>query len=429
MIVNLEVASVLSQMLDRGELEQVLAHARSISHELSIHPGLNGVGLFIPQLDELMLRASKGLVQLPSGPAHKDSMVHVATEVYETGGHTRVIEDIVRAFPQCRHTLILTDVADNYLGNRLHLGFLKERYEALGLEVVYLKKSSLTARAQECATLLREFAPQAIFLFAHHFDTVANAAISGQSAPRVLYVHHCDHNPGLGATRSDYIHLDVSPPAHELCKSIPALSPIFLGLSIADSGRVAAAADRAGLVGVTCATAYKYTGRCEFSYAEFLAAMFAEGVEKLFHIGEVPQAQQDQIRAEIRALRQDERRIEFVGNVPSLAQSLKQIAPDFFLCSYPVGGGKAMIEAMSVGLPTISPRAPTTLPLICADLSMGVSLTIEKLEEVPAAFKKLRAEKQELGERNREMFDRHYSMTAFHRKLSELILNEGTSAQ
>jgi glycosyltransferase involved in cell wall biosynthesis len=136
----------------------------------------------------------------------------------------------------------------------------------------------------------------------------------------------------------------------------------------------------------------------------------------------MPRAQKNAIQEDIRAMKQDAAKLIFLGNVPSLASALKEIAPDFFLCSYPEGGGKTMVEAISVGLPILAPRAQATPPLICADMSMGAALTITTLEEVPQAVKRLKTEQKELSQHTREIFEQHYAFSIFQKKLLDIVL-------
>jgi hypothetical protein len=417
----------LSQKLTRRELDAVLDTTGKLAYQLCMLPALMGRALFLPQLDALMEDAAKAFVPAAMHPAAGPIVVHVATEVYETGGHTRVLEDIARALPEYRHVLILTDIMENYRAGRLVLGFLKGRFDTIKLEVIFLQETTLAQKALELAAHIARLAPQAVALLGHHFDTIANAGVSGHSAPRVLYIHHCDFSPALGATRGDYIHVDVTPSCHAMCKTVRASPSVFLGLSVEDRGVVEFSA-RKSLVGVTCGGPHKYAGRNEFSYAELLAALFANGIENIIHIGAMSPEQMNQIQKEIDALGQDAGRVIFQGNTPSLTDSLQEIMPGFFLCSFPTGGGKAMLEAMSVGLPLLIPRPGSTAPLIGADIAHGVGLTIKTLQDVPGIVRRLRTEEQGLGRRHREIFEQYYSMPVFRKKLLGLIREgEGSS--
>ena len=44
-------------------------------------------------------------------------------------------------------------------------------------------------------------------------------------------------------------------------------------------------------------------------------------------------------------------RFVHVGRVSHLASALSELAPSVYIDSYPIGGGKAIVEAMAAGLP------------------------------------------------------------------------------
>jgi hypothetical protein len=411
---------ILNRLVDLEQWDMLLLLVRDVARQLSADPDLMGRALFIPQFDELMQRASQVFVQEPVRPTIGDLMVHVATEVYETGGHTRVIEDVVRAFPQHRHLLILTDVIDSYRSGRLTLGLLAGRFGEIGLEVKCLQGPSLGSKARMLAALIAQSAPHTVFINTHHFDSVLSAAVSNRSAPKVLYLHLCDHNPALGATRSDFIHVDMTPLCHQACNATYPFPHTFLPLSMKDAG-VAKRPQGDRLTGVSCGDPHKYMGYCEFTYGQLLGALLSSGVAQIFHIGTMQDAQQMSIRSDLRDMEQDEGAVTFLPDVRSLAEALHLIAPSFFLDSHPKGGGKAMVEALSAGIPILFPRPVSTLPLLNADMAFGESLRIRELKDVPEAIRQLRADREGLAMRSRKVFEDHYSPSKFQQHLMNLL--------
>jgi len=420
MIIRNPEFEILNRLVDLEQWDILLPLVKDLARQLSMDPDLMGRALFIPQLDELMHRASLAFVQQPVRPTAGDLIVQLATEVYATGGHTRVIEDVVRAFPQHRHLLILSDVMDNYRSGQLTLGLLGGRFKDLGLEVHCLQGPSLVSKASMLATFIAQSAPHAVFINTHHFDSVLGAAVSNRSAPRVIYLHLCDHNPALGATRSDFIHVDMTPICHQACNATYPFPHTFLPLSMKDAG-VAKRPHGDRLTGVSCGDPHKYMGYCEFTYGQLLGALLSSGVAQIFHIGTMQDAQQMSIRSDLRDMKQDEGAVTFLPDVESLAGTLHQIAPSFFLGSHPKGGGKAMVEALSAGIPILFPRPVSTLPLLNADMAFGESLMIRELKDVPEAIRQLRADREGLAMRSRKVFEDHYSPSKFQQHLMNLL--------
>jgi len=421
MKLNINGLEALEALLERNEIEAFLKEAQGFVYRMWTTPAIKGKALLIPQMDALLERAARHFnrSQRPRESALQ-LVAHIATEIYTTGGHTRLIENMVRALPEYRHVLVLTDSVENYRQGRLALDTLKERFDILGVEILTLSGATLTEKTAELAGLIESLAPQAAVLTAHHFDVVANAGITGNSAPRVIFIHHGDDLPSLGATRADLIHADLNPASLHVCMTEGLLTPAYLNLTVKDCG-VVHAPQRDTLIGATCGAPYKYSGVSLFSYAALLAALFAAGVEKIFHIGTMPQEQMAQVRSDLAKAGQDAQRIIFMPNTPSLAPALKKVAPDFFLGSHPIGGGTAMTEAMSLGLAIIATRPEGLSPLHNVDLSLGNELVVRTLDDVPAIVTTVRRDRKALGRRSRDVYEKHYSMGVFRDRLLSLI--------
>jgi hypothetical protein len=408
------VASIAA-ILERGDTETFLKRLAELSHRLSSEP-LWGRALFIPELDDLARKAGFVLAPRPTATTKSKVLVHVATEVFRIGGHSNVIEDAVTALRDYRHVLILTAMN----GSHPAVISMKPHFEELNLDVRFLSCSSRTEKARELASLIGALAPWAVLMLASYDDSVAYSAVTGDAAPRVLFLHHSDHQPSLGASRSDYVHVDLTPACHSVCASRPDLRASLLSLTAKDIGTVQLA-DRHPVIGVTCGSPYKYSGSIEFSYAQLVAALFSIGVSRLFHVGDMPDSQKDQICVDIAANGQDPNRLVLLPNVSSLAAKLLEISPDFYLTSHPLGGGKATIEALSVGLPVLFVCPASRLPLLGPDMTFGTAIPISTLGQVPEAIRRLESEKRTLAIRSREIYEQHYSPKAFREGLLHAI--------
>jgi hypothetical protein len=404
------VASI-AVFLRRGNFEMFLNRLSELTGKL-LSESLRGRALFIPELDELARKASLIVAPDSNPPTNSKLLVHVATTVYSTGGHTRIIEDIAATLPDYRHVLIITAMhrSDPTLAS------LKPRFDELSLKVHLLQCLSRAEKAREVSSLIGALGPDAVLLFAHHDDSVAYAGVAGHAAPRVLFLHHADHQPSLGASRLDYAHVDLTPACHAVCASHPHLHASLLNLTVKDVGTVRLI-ERHPIIGVTCGSPHKYAGSSEFSYAQLLAALFSSGVARIVHIGDMPASQKDQIYADIVASGQDASRVVFLPSTPSLATKLVELSPDFYLTSHPIGGGKATVEALSVGLPILYVCPASTPPLLCADMTFSTAVLVSALEQIPAAIHRLETEKSTLAKRSRGIYEKHYSPSVFREGL------------
>jgi hypothetical protein len=408
------VASIAA-ILERGNMEMFLKRLAELSHRLSSEP-LWGRALFIPELDDLAHKAGFIIAPRTTAKAGSKLLVHVATEVFPIGGHSKVIEDTVAALPDYRHALIVTAMDKSHPV----ISSMKLRFAELNLDVHFLRGPKRAEKAKELAFLIGALAPRAVLMLANYDDSVAYSAVAGDAAQRVLFLHHADHQPSLGASRADYIHVDLTPACHSVCASRPNLHASLLSLTARDIGTVQLA-DRHPVIGVTCGSHYKYSGSIEFSYAQLVAALFSIGVARLFHVGDMPDSQKDQIDADIVANGQDPNRLVLLPNVSSLAAKLLEISPDFYLTSHPLGGGKATVEALSVGLPVLFVCPASRLGLLGPDMTFGTAIAISTLGQVSEAIRRLESEKRALAKRSREIYEQHYSPKAFREGLLRAI--------
>jgi hypothetical protein len=406
-----EYVASLAAFVERGNIEMFLKRLAELTRRLPSEP-LWGQALFIPELDELARRAGFVLAPHPNAKPKSRLLVHVATEVFPIGGHSNVIDDIVTALPDYQHALILTAMANSHPA----LISMRPRFQELNLDVHLLKCSSRLEKARELSSLIGALAPWGVLMLANYDDSVAYSAVRGDAAQRVIFLHHTDHQPSLGASRRDYIHVDLTPACHSVCSSRPDLHASLLSLTAKDIGTVQLV-DCRPIIGVTCGSPYKYAGSIEFSYAQLVAGLFSIGIARLFHIGGMLDSQKDQIRADIVASGQDSNRLIFLPNTPSLAAKLLEISPDFYLTSHPLGGGKATVEALSVGLPIVFVCPASRLPLLGPDMTFGTAIPVSTLGQVPEAIRRLEIEKITLAKHSRGIYEQHYSMKAFRQGL------------
>jgi hypothetical protein len=408
--------SSIAASLRHGDIETFTKRLSELALQLLAEP-LWGRALFVPELDELAREASLAVTPSRNRTADAKLLVHVASVVHPIGGHTRVIEDIAAALPEYRHALIITDMANLA---PMELAPLMPRFEELKIKVHLLKASIWAKRVRELSSLVATLGPQAVLLFAHYADSIAFVGVAGHAAPRVLFLHHCDHMPALGASRTDYTHIDLTPACHRFCASRPNLQPFLVNLTVRDCGTVRLV-ERHPIVGVTSGREGKYQGASEFSYGQLLAALFSAGVGRIFHIGDLPKWQRDEICAEVAANGQDASCVSFLPNVPSLSAKLIEISPDFYLVSHPLVGGKATVEAMSAGLPILFARPAGALPLLNVDMTFDTSVQFAELVQIPAAVRRLETEKDILGMNSRAVYEKYYFPAAFREALRSAI--------
>ncbi len=407
-----------------GNITLFLSVTANLFLKLAEHRGVHGKAYFEKGSDRRMQELAEWITKPHVGPTQTNTIVHVATEVYTLGGHTRIIEDIARAMPDRRHILIMTDMLGSFAEGRMQLGALEERFNSLNIEVMWLPKGEILSRAIMLSTMIANIAPGVVFVNLHPYDTIGYAGISGKSAPRVLFLHHADHYPALGSMRHDYEHIDLTNVCHSICRSSELENPKLLPMTVSDHG-VADVNWDGPLVAAVSGTHIKFFGDTGGRYSQLAAALLSSGVQTIHHIGSVIPELENEIRQELRQANIEQNRYVFHGGVPNLAAKLKEIAPNFVLNSHPQGGGKAIIESISLGLPVMYYSPPEKLAIFGGG-EIGACAVFSRLEDAGNAVRTIQEKGQETGRANRALYEKNHSPEVFRKFLLDLTSSQGT---
>lgn len=293
----------------------------------------------------------------------QENVIILATRVYPTGGHSRVIADIARLMGGHRVTVIFTDIYRQVS----YRGQLSRREQDQALiptrSAVILNAPTLVEKIVELHALLNALRPSRIFLLNNHMDPVA---VAGAWAFRsvVDYVHHADYMPAIGSSLEFGAHVDLTYTCHLACRRA-GLPAIYAGLTIPPPATIDPLAPAASRLRIaTCGSLHKYRHPARYKWTDYVAAALATGDSELVHIGPVDDSFIEEIAQALVQAGIDSDRYRAVGPVADLQSELKRQGAQIFLSSYPVSGGKANLEAMAAGLPVLNLVAPELGPLM-----------------------------------------------------------------
>lgn len=381
----------------RLELERALDDARTvdaleaaISAVAALHPDIEkpeilGRQMLCTGLDATIPNIARrlGFADLPLTKSN-DNVCIVGTAFHSFGGHSKVAEDISRLIGAERTTVVLTDV----YRERNHLSLLHPPKGAplQRRATLLLGAQTLVGKVLELHNILAALRPTRIFLLTHHFDMVGPLAL-WPFREVVELLHHVDYQPGLGATLPWSAHVDLTWRAHVACRRA-GLAPVYAGLTVAGVAepRIVPRRDAPARLRIaTSGSPHKFRGGLSHRWTDYAIAALAMGDTELLHIGPVEEKLRAEITEALVAAGIDPARYVFKGLVPSLAAALVDENVDVYLSSYPLGGGKANLEAMSVGLPPIMQLDEATPPLLEYGLPVDAWLRISSPAELPRA--------------------------------------------
>lgn len=153
-----------------------------------------------------------------ASPALTGHLVHVATQAYRQGGHTRLIHRWMTSDPARTHSLVLTGQQGVPVPEEL-----SDAVSSSGGRILDLGGSSdLMDRARDLRRLA-ESGPQAIVLHIHPYDVVPSIALR-EAAPPVVFLNHADHVFSLGIDVADLV-ADIRPAGQRLSLAARGVRP------------------------------------------------------------------------------------------------------------------------------------------------------------------------------------------------------------
>jgi hypothetical protein len=311
------------------------------------------------QLGLLALRGHPTMPAPATGPTPEAGtdrlrVLHVLTQAYEIGGHTRLTWRWMDLDPNARHTVLLTAQGDVPVPEAL-------RTAAVG-RLIELRADSPSERVRQIAALAGGF--DLIIWNAHPDDAVSLAALSAMpDRPRTVLLNCADHVFWLGLGAADQI-AELRPSGGELTRTRRVGSSsrsVRLPLPLPTRERDAdgAAALRAALeigpdapVAMTMAEVYKYGTSDEPVFVSLVAELLATAEElHLLAVGPDQRAPGFATLSE-----RFPRRVHLLGRTAAYASALDTAS--IYLDSYPFSSITATLEAAAAGLPVLSLANP-----------------------------------------------------------------------
>jgi hypothetical protein len=275
--------------------------------------------------------------------------VYVCTETLSSGGHTRVVSDLIRAAPEYAHHVVLTNLWER------SQHFVQE-FESLGARITVLPKASILEKLRLLTTFLDGFERARVFLLNHHQDSVAVAAVGANARHERFFIHHSDYLFCLGLFLPGVAHVDLHTMGFHDCRSTLKIDANIYWPLTCDDGITIRSGDFLGdgrLVTCCCGSEHKFTGRYPVDYFDTVAAILKAGSGKHIHIGPIEDQHKRRLLDTLTANGVALDRFQHIAHVAKLRAALVDLKVDAYMVSFPVGGGRAVIEAMSAGVPVV----------------------------------------------------------------------------
>lgn len=346
-------------MIDGDQIDPALRSIHDVVERIITEPLCTTQVFGSRVLDDLCQRAGKATLARvkreivdapPPGQPGRPVVVYVVTQLQKSGGHKRVIEDFIAAQPAARHIIVSTE-----LEGRSDVDYLMKGSDSR-TDIVFEQAPKVSFR-QRLAWLqerLVRINPDRIYLFNHHQDSVAVAAIQPEMGLDACFYHHGDHNLCLGVYLSHLAHIDPHPVVYHNCRDVLGIDNSYVPFTVEDKG--ARPLDMPFLSGgtlTTCTAARlnKIEAPYFISYLDVVPDLLRTTAGRHIHIGLLTPWALFRIRRRLKryGIRPD--RFIYTPWVPSVWKALHEHRVDLYITSFPYGGALTLIEAMGAGIP------------------------------------------------------------------------------
>jgi hypothetical protein len=174
----------------------------------------NYVGVFREPLIEDFLKDYSYKLLTPSEKTDpknsKDQIVHIFTTTYQTGGHTRFVENLIQLDTKRTHHLLVTEQGS--VPPRVALTDLINKNKG---NILFLEESNLESKAKQFQRFILENAGR-VMLHIHPYDLLPSLAIHAiKDKIEVSFFNHSDHCFSYGIDVADKV-LNIRDEAHNI---------------------------------------------------------------------------------------------------------------------------------------------------------------------------------------------------------------------
>lgn len=404
--------SMINGLLSTNQHNEILSLIYQSISAIKLQPEFVGTKVFTPYFDGVLEAIDLRLNNIVARE-RKLANVVIASEVYDYGGHTKVIQEILASIDN--PILIITDIYDRFAKSNS----FEKVASAFTCPVLILPREVYLDKTKRLAAFINSCAKN-VFVVTHHEDAVAIAACQKTLDTKYYFVHHADHNPALGNTISHFNHIDLFEPMAKLCaqdlnKPVTVLptSSDDLGVKKFDYPIQAFSTVTAGSVG-------KFAMSGELSLGIIVRECLKICGGKHYHFGDLSAEQVQVVQDTLAQSSINPALFVYMGNVPSLWEALRTIDAHIFLGSVPTPGGKSNLEAAGAGYPMLA-YIPTDTPrYLYVGVERQIGVTWSTLDEMKTGLSNLMTEHMRYSQQSRQFYISNCSSSKFKQKLTQL---------
>lgn len=375
--------------IQRGEINLALKKIHDLVESVIAEPIFTALLFGSYELDQWCLAiGQKNLANLPS--FHRDvaanfdkteTVIFLVSRLQRSGGHLRLVQDMIRAQPEKNHLVISTELGGSSDKNFLLKLFAPEK----NVRFRYSPSGNFEFRLSWLQSTLLGINIEHLYLLNHHQDSVAVSALVPDLGLKGTFIHHGDHHLCLGVCLKHLTHVDLHPMGFYHCRDELGLNNHYLPLTFEDKQSEPSATEFKLGGAITTATAARYN-KVEIpyhvSYLDAIALILKATGGRHIHIGKLTPWGLNRIYKQMRKHGLSKNRFIYIDWTPSVWKTLQAYSVDVYIASFPYGGGLTLIEAQGAGIPIITHRHVHSRVLSGLELAYPEAFSWSYIEEL-----------------------------------------------
>lgn len=386
-------------ILGRGNVDLALCSVRDCVEKIITEPLCVAQAFGSYDLDKLCMKIGRqnlclaSALQAPqvSFPVDKPLVVYIVSRLQSSGGHTRLVQDFIKAQPQKNHLILSTEVGGPSDKNYLNQTVKKEQNTLF----LCAPRGNLSSKLTWLQSTLLAVKPVQVGLLNHHQDSVAIAAIVPELQLRGSFYHHGDHHLCLGVFIEHLSHIDLHPVGYHICRDDLGIDNYYLPLTCEDKPRSSIKTDfmqGGALTTATVARSNKVEIPYHVSYLELVPELLKATGGQHIHIGKLTWWGVQRMRAQMRKHGLPQSRLVYIEWTPNVSKLLQELRVDLYLSSFPYGAGLTLIEVMGAGIPVVMHRHMYSPVLSALELAYPQAFSWSHPDELLKYLKNLKLE-------------------------------------
>ncbi len=389
----LSLVESAERALAQGLLDRALRLVHDFVERVITEPLCTAQVFASRELDALCQRIGRHNLARGSSPAvyswpgrgARPLVIYVLSRLQKSGGHSRLVEDFIRARPEKDHLILATGIGGPSDWAHLTQVFAGQS----NVRFLSAPRGDFGARLDWLQGALVSCNPEHVYLFNHHQDSVAVAAIQPEMGFDASFYHHGDHHLCLGVYLDHLVHIDPHPMGYHHCREMLGVENVYLPFTFEDKGGrpdERPFAPEGHLTTATAARSNKIEIPYFVSYLDLVPKLLKVTGGRHIHIGRLSPWALFRLRRGLRKEGIPADKFIYIEWVPSVWKALQEHGVDVYIASFPYGGGITLIEAMGAGVPVVLHRHLYSRILSCLELAYPEAFSWRTPAELLAHF-------------------------------------------